>query len=69
MVIEKIKILGLFWSYQVNSTANLAYSPQKLDKWVELAVLFSCQLQNGPQDFDFFQLSRVPIIHSSFFSI
>ena len=25
MAIEKIKILGLFWSYQLNSTANLAH--------------------------------------------
>ena len=25
MAIEKIKILGAFWSYQLNSTANLAH--------------------------------------------
>ena len=54
MAIEKIKFWGPFWSYQLNSTANSAYSPQKWAKWAELAVLFSWQLQNGPQDFDFF---------------
>jgi hypothetical protein len=32
---------GPFWSYQLNSTANSAYSPQKWAKWAELAVLFS----------------------------
>ena len=37
----KKKILGPFWSYQLNSTANSAYSPQKWAKWTELAVLFS----------------------------
>ena len=37
----KIKILGALWSYLLNSTANSAYSPQKLAKWAELAVLFS----------------------------
>ena len=40
-----------FWSYQLNSTANPAHLPRK---WAKLAVLFSWQLQNGPQDFDFF---------------
>jgi len=48
--IEKMKILG----------ANPAHLPQNLAK---LAVLFSWLLQNGPQDFDFFQLPWVPIIH------
>jgi hypothetical protein len=61
--------LGLFWSYHLNSTANSAYSPRKWAKWAELVVLFSWQLQNGPQDFDFFQLLWVPIILLSFFSI
>ena len=31
---------GLFWSYQLNSTANLANLPNS-SKWAELAVLFS----------------------------
>ena len=35
-------------------TANTAYSPRKWAKWAKLVVLFSWQLQNGPQDFDFF---------------
>jgi hypothetical protein len=52
--LKKSKSWGQFWSYQLNSTANLAYSPQKWDKWADLAVLFSWQLQNGHQDFDFF---------------
>jgi hypothetical protein len=30
MAIEKIKILGPFWSYQLNSTANPAYLPHKV---------------------------------------
>ena len=41
MEIEKIKILGAFWSYQLDSSANLAHLPQKWAKWAELAVLFS----------------------------
>ena len=57
MAIEKIKILGgrfWFWSYQLNSTANLAHLAHFLGKWAELAVLFSWQLQNGSQDFNLF---------------
>ena len=53
-LIKKSKFLGLFWSYELNSTANSAYLLQKWAKWAELAVLFKWQLQNGPQDFDFF---------------
>ena len=42
MAIEKNKILGaLFWSYQLESSANPAHLPQKKAKWAELAVLFS----------------------------
>ena len=47
MAIEKISIVGAVLELP-------AYSPQKWAKWAELAVLFSWQLQNGPQDFDFF---------------
>ena len=50
---KKSKFWRPFWSYQLNSTANSAYSLQKWAKWAELAVLFSWQLQNGPQDFGF----------------
>ena len=64
---EKIKILGAIWSYQLNSTANSAYSLKKWAKWAKLAVLFNWQLQNGPHNFDFFQLPWVPIIHLSSF--
>ena len=49
--LKKSKFWGPFWSYQLNSTANSAYSPQKWVKWVKLAVLFNWQLQNGPQNF------------------
>jgi hypothetical protein len=38
MAIKKIKILGLFWSYQLDSTANPAHL---VKKWTKLAVLFS----------------------------
>ena len=54
MAIEEIKILGAVLSYQLNSTATSAYSPQKWAKWTELAVLFSWQLQGGPNNFIFF---------------
>ena len=42
--LEKLKFWGLFWSYQLDSTANPAYLPQKWAKWAkwaELAMLFS----------------------------
>ena len=54
MAIEKIKILGPFWSYQLNSTANSAHLAHFHGELAELAVLFSWQFQNGPQDLDFF---------------
>ena len=69
MAIGKIKSWGSFLSYKLDSTANPAHLPKKWAKWAELAVLISWQLQNGPQDFDFFQLSLVPIIHLSLFSL
>ena len=56
MATEKIEILGPFWSYQLNNTANTAYIQQKWTKWAELAVVFSWHLLNGSQDFDFFQM-------------
>ena len=41
MAIEKkSKSLGLFWSYQLNNTANLANLAQFGGKWAGLAVLF-----------------------------
>ena len=51
--VEKIKILGAVWSYQLNSTANSAHFAGFLGEWAKLAVLFRWWLQNGPQDFDF----------------
>ena len=41
MAIKKIKILGAVWSYQLNSTANLAHLPKNWAKWAELAVQIS----------------------------
>ena len=32
---------GLFWSYHLKRTANLAHLPRNRAKWAELAVLFS----------------------------
>ena len=49
MAIEKIKNPGGRFG-----ATNPAHLLQKWAKWAELAVLFSWQLQNGPQDFDFF---------------
>jgi hypothetical protein len=46
--LKKSKFWGPFLSYQLNSTANLAYSPRKWAKWAELAVLFSWQLITAP---------------------
>jgi hypothetical protein len=39
--LKKPKSWGWFWSYQQNSTANLAHLPRNWAKWAELAVLFS----------------------------
>ena len=52
MAIEKIRCGAT--SY-LDSSANPAHLPQKWAKWAELVVLLSWQLQNGPQDFDFFK--------------
>ena len=49
--LKKLKSWELFWSYQPNSTANPVHLSQN---WAKLAVLFSWLLQNGSQDFDFF---------------
>ena len=40
MAIEKIKILRPFWSYQLNSTANLAHLAHFHGEQAEVAVLF-----------------------------
>ena len=52
--LKKSKSWRPFWSYQLNSTANLANLAQFWGKWAGLAVLFSWYLQNGSQDFHFF---------------
>ena len=38
--LKKLNSWGPFWSYQLNSTANLAHLPRNGAKWAELAVLF-----------------------------
>ena len=38
--LKKLKSWGPFWSYQLNSTANLAHLPQNWAKLAKLAVLF-----------------------------
>ena len=53
---KKSKSWGPFWSYRLNSTANSAHLRVK---WAELALLSSWSLQNGPQDFDFFNCTMV----------
>ena len=63
--LKKSKSWGPFWSYQQNSTANSANPPRKWAKWAELVVLFSWQLQKGPQDFDFFNCHGCKILISA----
>ena len=59
--LKKSKSWGPFWSYQLNSTANLAHLAHFLGKRAGLAGL-----QNGPQDFSvFFQLSWMPNLYIS----
>ena len=42
MIIEKLKILSeLFWSYQLNCTANSAHLAHFYCKWAGLAGLFA----------------------------
>ena len=52
--LKKSKLWGPFWNYQLKSTANSTHFSHFLCKDAELAVLFSQQLQNGPQNLDFF---------------
>ena len=49
-----MKILCAVFELPVKGTANPAHLPQN---WAKLAILSSWQLQNGPQNFDFFFLS------------
>ena len=39
--LKTIKILGVFWSYQLNNTANSAHLAHFHGELAELAVLFS----------------------------
>jgi hypothetical protein len=39
--LKKLKSWGLFWSYQLNSTANLANLANLSGKWAKLTVLSS----------------------------
>ena len=53
---KKSKSWGSFWSYQLNSTANLAHLAHFLGKWAGLAALFSWYIApKWLHDFDFFK--------------
>ena len=43
------KSWGPFWSYQLNSTANLAHLPRNRAKWAELAVLVAGSSKTAPK--------------------
>ena len=58
---------GPFWSCKLKSTANSAHLAYFCGEQAELAVLVNRQLQNRPQNFVFFQLPWVLIIHLSLF--
>ena len=72
MTIEKLKSWELFWSYQLNSPAKPAHLPQFCGEWAGLAGLLIWHLQNGSQDFDFFNciLSHIycPLLSYFFFT-
>ena len=59
--LKKSKSWELFWSYQPNSTANLAHLPSNLAKWDELAVLFCWYV--APKQPSGFWLPWVPNLH------
>ena len=50
---KKIKILGAVLELPAKQHCHFSL----ITKWAELAVLFSWQLQNGPQNFDFFSIA------------
>ena len=55
----------LFWSYQLNYTANSAYLAHFCGKWAGLAVLFYRQLQCSQLNIFFFQFVKVQkLFHS-----
>ena len=59
MAIEKIKIVGVVLELPAKqhcqfSTANSVHLAHFLGEYAELVVLFIWWLQNGPQNFDFF---------------
>ena len=51
---KKSKSREPFWSYQLNTTADLANLAQFWVEWAGLEELFSWELQNGSMDFQFF---------------
>ena len=52
--LKKLRSCWPFWNYQLNCNANSALLAYFWGKWAELAVLFCWWLQDGPQDFEFF---------------
>ena len=71
MAIEKIKILGAVLELPAKLPIQPIWPIFKVNRlnWQKLAVLFSWQFEKVPQDFDFFQLSWVPIIHLCLFPL
>ena len=47
--LKKSKSWGLFWSYQLDSSANPVHLPQNWAKWAELAVLFRGSSKTAPK--------------------
>ena len=56
MAIEKIKILGPFWSCQLNSTAIQPIWPVFEVNGLDWYCCLASSSKTAPQDFDFFQL-------------
>ena len=66
MVIEKSKYWGLFWSYQLNSTANSAYSPRKCKGRNNLRIFSFCSIIQWKCQItilNFFEKLRILICH------
>ena len=67
---KKLKSWRPFWSYQLNRTANSAFlAILVVNRLNWQCCLNSWQLQNTPQDCEFFQWPWVLIIHLSLFSL
>ena len=59
MAIEEKKIWGLFWSYQLNSAANSAYSPRKWAKWAGSSTILIFSIAMGAE----YSFELISIVH------